>query len=142
MSTAPVRVLLADDNAVLRMGLASLLGSDERITLVAEARYDAALNGVQEKIALLRASVVIGSLLAFAVDQAFSPEPLGGAPPGQAETAQDAAAQGTVTLLVVLGLAQPGALGQGIPELAGSELLRLTDHLREFPAGMPSVVWL
>jgi DNA-binding NarL/FixJ family response regulator len=32
-----VRVLLADDNAVLRMGMASLLASDERITLVAEA---------------------------------------------------------------------------------------------------------
>ena len=39
MSTAPgrVRVLLADDNAVLRMGLASLLASDARIDLVAEA---------------------------------------------------------------------------------------------------------
>ncbi|QNN54160.1 response regulator [Nocardioides mesophilus] len=34
---APVRVLLADDNAVLRMGMASLLASDPRITLVAEA---------------------------------------------------------------------------------------------------------
>jgi DNA-binding NarL/FixJ family response regulator len=32
-----VRVLLADDNAVLRMGMASLLASDSRITLVAEA---------------------------------------------------------------------------------------------------------
>lgn len=41
MSAAPVRVLLADDNAVLRMGLASLLGSDERITLVAEAENGA-----------------------------------------------------------------------------------------------------
>lgn len=36
-TTAPVRVLLADDNAVLRMGMASLLDSDDRITLVAEA---------------------------------------------------------------------------------------------------------
>ena len=41
MSAAPVRVLLADDNALLRMGLASLLGSDERITLVAEAENGA-----------------------------------------------------------------------------------------------------
>jgi DNA-binding NarL/FixJ family response regulator len=32
-----VRVLLADDNAVLRMGMASLLASDARIDLVAEA---------------------------------------------------------------------------------------------------------
>lgn len=35
--SAPVTVLLADDNAVLRMGLASLLASDQRIRLVAEA---------------------------------------------------------------------------------------------------------
>jgi len=35
--TGGVRVILADDNAVLRMGMASLLASDERITLVAEA---------------------------------------------------------------------------------------------------------
>jgi DNA-binding NarL/FixJ family response regulator len=37
MTTETVRVLLADDNAVLRMGMASLLASDDRITLVAEA---------------------------------------------------------------------------------------------------------
>jgi DNA-binding NarL/FixJ family response regulator len=37
MSPAPVRVLLADDNAVLRLGMASLLHADERIALVAEA---------------------------------------------------------------------------------------------------------
>ena len=37
MTAETVRVLLADDNAVLRMGMASLLASDERITLVAEA---------------------------------------------------------------------------------------------------------
>ena len=37
MSPVPVRVLLADDNAVLRMGMASLLHADERIALVAEA---------------------------------------------------------------------------------------------------------
>lgn len=36
-AAAPVRILLADDNAVLRMGMASLLGSDSRISLVAEA---------------------------------------------------------------------------------------------------------
>lgn len=36
-TSTTVRVLLADDNAVLRMGMASLLASDERITLVAEA---------------------------------------------------------------------------------------------------------
>lgn len=37
MTTEAVRVILADDNAVLRMGMASLLSSDPRITLVAEA---------------------------------------------------------------------------------------------------------
>jgi DNA-binding NarL/FixJ family response regulator len=37
MTTEAVRVLLADDNAVLRMGMASLLASDDRIALVAEA---------------------------------------------------------------------------------------------------------
>ena len=35
--TATVRVLLADDNPVLRMGMASLLTADDRIDLVAEA---------------------------------------------------------------------------------------------------------
>lgn len=35
--TASIRVLLADDNSVLRMGMASLLAADERIDLVAEA---------------------------------------------------------------------------------------------------------
>jgi DNA-binding NarL/FixJ family response regulator len=35
--TGAVRVLLADDNPVLRMGMASLLAADERIDLVAEA---------------------------------------------------------------------------------------------------------
>jgi DNA-binding NarL/FixJ family response regulator len=37
VTTETVRVILADDNAVLRMGMASLLSSDPRITLVAEA---------------------------------------------------------------------------------------------------------
>jgi len=35
--TGTVRVLLADDNPVLRMGMASLLAADDRIDLVAEA---------------------------------------------------------------------------------------------------------
>lgn len=35
--TATIRVLLADDNSVLRMGMASLLAADDRIDLVAEA---------------------------------------------------------------------------------------------------------
>ncbi len=35
--SATIKVLLADDNSVLRMGMASLLAADERIDLVAEA---------------------------------------------------------------------------------------------------------
>jgi len=35
--TASIRVLLADDNSVLRMGMASLLAADDRIALVGEA---------------------------------------------------------------------------------------------------------
>ncbi|HSE55948.1 MAG TPA: patatin-like protein [Nocardioidaceae bacterium] len=96
-------------------GPGALLGASALLVVLA---YSALRTGTLLHGLLLLTPVA--ALLAFAVDQAFSPEPLGGAPPGQAETAQDAAAQGTVTLLVVLGLALALMALGSIPASTGS----------------------
>jgi len=96
-------------------GPGALLGASALLVVLA---YSALRTGTLLHGLLLLTPVA--ALLAFAFDQAFSPDPPGGAPPGQAETAQDAAAQGTVTLLVVLGLALALMALGSIPASTGS----------------------
>ncbi|HSJ21522.1 MAG TPA: patatin-like protein [Nocardioidaceae bacterium] len=111
-------------------GPGALLGASALLVVLA---YSALRTGTLLHGLLLLTPVAV--LIAFAVEQAFSPETPGGVPPGEAERAQDAAAQGTVALLAVLGLALALMALGSIPASTGSvwaalDALAERQHLR------------